>query len=134
MLNLSALFNNNKNDATATYNYPWSADSSNNGLLSHVESPRFRQGHRRQLSLSRLRSRKALCSVTVFVILLLVFALSPVSVNQIRDPYHEQSSKDRTNGAGEIFLDNEDGGGIIPLGQSRERKGREFFWWEQFPL
>lgn len=75
-----------------------------------------------------------MCSVTVFVILLLVFALSPVSVNQIRDPYHEQSSKDRTNGAGEIFLDNEDGGGIIPLGQSRERKGREFFWWEQFPL
>jgi hypothetical protein len=81
-----------------------------------------------------LRSRKAFCTAAVFVLLLLVFVLYPVSVDQPRDPYREANSADRDTGVGEIFIGDNDDGGIIPLGQSRDRDGREFFWWEQFPL
>ncbi|KEF56616.1 uncharacterized protein A1O9_06805 [Exophiala aquamarina CBS 119918] len=123
-----------RNDASLTHTHKWSADSSNGGLLSPEGSSRPRQGHRRQLSLSRLRSRKAFCSITAFVLILLVFAVSPVSVDQFRDPYSEEQSTDRFAGSREIVLEGHDDGGIVPLGQSRNRDGREFFWWEQFPL
>ena len=62
-----------------------------------------------------------------------MFALSPVSVDQL-NAYREEQSAGGFAGDGEIVLDNNDDGGIIPLGQSRDRGGREFFWWEQFPL
>lgn len=133
MPNLSKLFTG-KDDAPFIHKNDWSADSSSNGLLSPGGSSRLRRGHRRQLSFSRLRSKKAFCTTAVFVLILLLFALSPVSVDQLRDPYREESPVDRATGDGEIFIGDTDDGGIVPLGQSRERNGREFFWWEQFPL
>jgi hypothetical protein len=98
----------------------WASDTSSNGLLSPAGSPRFRRGHRRHLSLSRFQPRKAVCTVAA-VALFIVFALLWLFVAGAHEP-----------GNGKDLAPDGDSG-IIPLGQSRYRDGREIFWWEYFP-
>ncbi|KAI1620485.1 hypothetical protein EDD37DRAFT_659586 [Exophiala viscosa] len=84
--------------------------------LSPVGSPRSRWGHRHQLSLSSLRTRKILCSATAIAILtVLGLWWSFTHIDHLHVPTRA------------------DDGGAIPLGQSRYRGGREIFWWEHFP-
>ncbi|KIV81461.1 hypothetical protein PV11_03648 [Exophiala sideris] len=86
------------------------------GPLSPVGSPRSRWGHRRRLGLSNPRTRKILCTTTALAVLtVLGLWWSLRHFHYLQIPVKE------------------DDGGLIPLGQSRYRDGREVFWWEQFP-
>ncbi|KIX08042.1 uncharacterized protein Z518_02697 [Rhinocladiella mackenziei CBS 650.93] len=98
----------------------WSTDTSSSGLLSPVGSPKWRRGHRRQLSLTRfyIQPGKAICTAAAIALLTVVglwWSFRPVGRVPMQEP------------------DIEGDHGLIPMGQSESRDGREVFWWEQFP-
>ncbi len=103
--------------------FDWTSDdvASSNGLLSPgaAGSPRFLRGHRRHLSLSSFQPRKAGCTVAAAT-LLIAFAFLWLFVAGAQEP-----------GTGSALAAGGDSG-VIPIGQSRDRNGREVFWWEQF--
>jgi hypothetical protein len=93
-------------------------DESGFGLLAPAGSPRKR--HRRQLSLSSFPARR-LVTYALYAAALLTCALVAAWLH-----FNSQ-------GAPKNDLPKEAPGERIPLGQSRDRDGREVFWWEQFP-
>jgi hypothetical protein len=92
-------------------------DEASFGLLA-PGSPRKR--HRRQLSLSSFPARRVITYI-LCAAALLTCALVAIWLH--------------ANGStlGEPKVVAETPGERIPLGQSRDRGGREVFWWEQFP-
>lgn len=104
------------------YNRGWINDSTGSGLLSPGDLPRARRvGHKRHLSLSVFSPRKGLWTAAAIAFLTalgLWWSFGPISRLQIQVPDVED--------AGPTFP-------LIPLGESRDRGGREVFWWEQFP-
>lgn len=93
-------------------------DDSGFGLLAPAGTPRKR--HRRQLSLSSFPARR-LFTYALYAAALLVCGLLAAWLH-----FNNQ-------GAPNAELPKEVIGERIPLGQSRDRDGREIFWWEQFP-
>ena len=78
-------------------------------------------GHRRQKSISSFNARKiAWLGCAGFFLLLILLSAGGGHVAGLAD-WHN-------TGAG--FS----GSGFVPFGKSTWRDGREFFWWEQFPL
>jgi hypothetical protein len=109
-----------------THRREWSTDSSGSSLLSHNGSSHVRRGHRRQWSLSKLKTGRALCTagaIVLLTILGLLWSFGPGTVGSVLDV----SDPDAQEG------DTTDPNGPIPWGKSVERGGREVFWWEQFP-
>jgi len=97
-----------------------SSDSSSSGLLSPVESPRLRRGHKRQLSLSSFGLRRSICSTTAIALVTIVgLWWTFVPAGQIQS----QTTP----------IENDNSNDLIPIGQSVDVDGREVFWWEQFP-
>lgn len=93
-------------------------DEAGYGLLGRPGSPRKR--HRRQLSLSSFPARR-LSTYALYAVALLVCALVALWLHQ------------KGTGTPKPQIPKETPGERIPLGQSRDRDGREVFWWEQFP-
>lgn len=93
-------------------------DEADLGLLGRVGSPPKR--HRRQLSLSSFPARR-LITYALYAVALLVCTLVAIWLHQGR------------TAAPAPQIPKEMPGERIPLGQSRDRDGREIFWWEQFP-
>lgn len=89
------------------------------GLLGRAGSPPKR--HRRQLSLSSFPARR-LSTYALYALALLVCALVALWLHQ-----------NSTTPPPQAQIPKETPGERIPLGQSRDRDGREVFWWEQFP-
>jgi hypothetical protein len=95
-------------------------DDSGFGLLAPPGgSPRKR--HRRQLSLSSFPARRFI-TYALYAAALVVCALVALwlHLNSTITPKQAPVAKEIP-------------GERIPLGQSRDRDGREVFWWEQFP-
>ena len=101
-----------------SYARPDGDDEADFGLLGHAGSPRKR--HRRQLSLSSFPARR-LSIYALYALALLVCTFLGIWLHQ------------RSTAAPEPQIPKETPGERIPLGQSRDRDGREIFWWEQFP-
>ncbi|EHY56457.1 hypothetical protein HRR83_002460 [Exophiala dermatitidis] len=98
----------------ASHRRGFSVDSiAGDGLLSPVGALRPRWGHRRQLSLSSLQSRRAIC--LGIAILFFVFTGLLWSIPQLSKVVQKNAQQ-----------------GPIPIGQSRYPDGKEVFWWEQF--
>ncbi|EXJ87352.1 hypothetical protein A1O3_04311 [Capronia epimyces CBS 606.96] len=106
---------------SASHERHWSTGSaSSDGLLDPVGSPRARRAHRRQLSRPRFQPRKAIWSTAAIALLIVVgllWSVEPTPLSQQRPDVQAQEEQ-----------------GPIPIGQSRDRNGREVFWWEQFDL
>jgi hypothetical protein len=87
-----------------------------NGLLARDRSPH--KSPRRQLNISSFTPRRVLLFAIALVAC--VFAVTwfgPSIINSTQETRIPEAVP----------------GERIPLGQSRERDGREVFWWEQFP-
>ncbi|KPI41162.1 uncharacterized protein AB675_7939 [Cyphellophora attinorum] len=84
-------------------------------------APGASRPYRRQLSITRFSARRLFLYVTgALVVAACVSALAKLAANL-------------TRGSEQHAIPEEIPGEPIPLGQSRDRGGREVFWWEQFP-
>ena len=108
-----------RKSSSDSYARPNADDEADFGLLERAGSPRRR--HRRQLSLSSFPARR-LSTYALYALALLVCALVALWL-------HQRS----TTPPPQVQIPKETPGERIPLGQSRDRGGREVFWWEQFP-
>lgn len=99
------------------------ADRDNEAALGLLTTPAGspQKRHRRQLSLSSFPARR-LITYTLYAAALLICALVAVWLHL-----------NRAVPAPKAPIAKDTPGERIPLGQSRDRDGREVFWWEQFP-